>query len=163
MRRHTRNLQVNKVENRECWGLSNNGEGRGLQLNLQEGGGRGLFISAACIALMLLLSSPILLLLLLLLLLLPAATVVATVHGCTVALLLGVAAITLHRGLGELRGAEHVSTVRLLIATLLIALLLPGGSLLHALRIRVCHRCSIWSFDICKPHLQEFAFKSELI
>ncbi len=41
MRRHTRNLQVNEVENRECWGLSNEIEGRGLQLNLQEGGGEG--------------------------------------------------------------------------------------------------------------------------
>ena len=78
---------------------------------------------------MLLLSSPILLLLLLLLL--PVPSVVTTVHGHTVTLLLRVAAVILHilRGSRKLRRPEYVSAMRLLVASLLIALLLPGCSL----------------------------------
>jgi hypothetical protein len=111
---------------------------------------------------MLLLSTPVLLLLLLLL---PAAAaVVASLHWHAVSLLLGVAAVVLHivGGGGELRGAEYVSPVWLLITSLVIALLLPRGCL-HAMHVGVNGRSSIWAFDICQPHLQKLAFHSELI
>ncbi len=176
------------MRQRACWLAvgSNGGKAGSLQMNKREKGAEGirlgvervdgggwasslvfwrrrwrrLLVTAPCITLMmLLLPSPVLLLLLLLL---PVTTIIATVRWHTVALLLGVAAIALHilGGWNELWRAKNVPTVRLLIASMLIALLLPGCSL-HALRVGVYG--AVWALHIRQPHLQKLAFNGELV